>query len=144
MNRWTALPAGLLMASMALPAVGAGPSEINGIEGQMRVIEDAIAAAESQLKQALQGYGAGAGDQGVRLRRLRREHVALKQQLQAAVDAETERAATAAAVAADSLSRSDPSSVALPPASPLPNPSPAPVPPPSNPAPTSAVSQTRD
>ena len=92
------LPAGLLLASLALPAGSAGPAVINGIEAQLKAIETATATAESQLKQTLEGYGGDAGDQGVRLRRLRREHAELERQLKAAIDAEAERTAAAAAV----------------------------------------------
>ena len=92
------LCAGLLLASLALPAAGAGPAVINGIEAQLKAIQAATVAAETQLKQTLEGYGGDAGDQGLRLRRLRREQAELERQLKAALGAEAERTAAAAAV----------------------------------------------
>lgn len=99
MKKVIAIPAGLLLVSLALPAPGAGPAVVNGLEAQLKAIEMAIASAESQLKQRLEGYGEGAGEQGLRLRRLRREHAELERQLKVALDAEAERMAADAVLA---------------------------------------------
>jgi septal ring factor EnvC (AmiA/AmiB activator) len=87
------LGAGLIALVVTLPANAAGPSEIGGLQEQLQRIEADIAATQAELKETLGVYGASAGDLGIRLRELKREHETVKQQLKVAVDAQTQREA---------------------------------------------------
>jgi hypothetical protein len=90
---------------LAVGAAGAGPAEVSALETELATVDAQIAETQGLMKRALEGYGGDPGEQGIRLRTLKRERGDLDRRLQAARKSEDERAGRANSVPSQGSTR---------------------------------------